>query len=77
MVHICLYQESGDDWVEIDYILMKILALMMYAYIIQENEETIYKYDWEWLYGALEPGEYQIAISISNDANIYAYFILR
>lgn len=40
-------------------------------------EETIYKYDWEWLYGALEPGEYQIAISISNDANIYAYFILR
>lgn len=47
------------------------------AYLIQENEETIYEYDWECLYGALEPGEYQIAINICNDANIYAYFILR
>lgn len=47
------------------------------AYIIKENEETTYKYDWEWLYGSLEPGKYQIAIEINSEALIYAYFILR
>ena len=75
--YLPISRKVGDDWVEIDYISDENIGFDDVAYIIQENEETIYKYDWEWLYGALEPGEYQIAISISNDANIYAYFILR
>lgn len=75
--YLPISKKVGNDWVELEYTSDENVDFDDVAYLIQENEETIYEYDWEWLYGALEPGEYQIAINICNDAYIYAYFILR
>ena len=75
--YLPISKKVGNDWVELEYTSEENVVFDDVAYLIQENEETIYEYDWEWLYGALEPGEYQIAINICNDAYIYAYFILR
>ena len=70
-------KEEGEEWVPLTYNNSEEVGFEDIAYIIKENEETTYKYDWEWLYGSLEPGKYQIAIEINSEALIYAYFILR
>ena len=75
--HLPISKKIGEDWVELEYKTDGEIAFEDVAYIIKENEETTYEYNWEWLYGTLEPGEYQIAIEINSEAMIYAYFILR
>ena len=47
--YLPISRKVGDDWVEIEYISDENIGFDDVAYIIQENEETIYKYDWEWL----------------------------
>lgn len=67
----------GEDWEPLAYTNDGEIGFKDVAYIIKENEETTYEYDWERLYGSLEPGEYQIPVEINSEATIYAYFILR
>lgn len=55
------------------------------AYIIEKNTTTEYEYDWGWLYGELQPGDYRIQIHVSEqeegkksiDHFVYAYFLMR
>ncbi|NLG05272.1 MAG: hypothetical protein GX567_15845 [Clostridia bacterium] len=75
--YLPISKKVGEDWVELEYKTEGDAAFEDIAYIIKENEETTYNYDWEWLYGSLEAGEYQIAIQLNSEAWIYAYFILR
>ena len=75
--YLPISRKVGENWEPLEYVTDGDVAFEDIAYIIKENEETTYEYNWEWLYGSLEPGEYQIAIEISSDALIYAYFILR
>ena len=70
-------KKVGGSWIELEYAHDGEIAFEDVAYIIKENEKTTFDYDWEWLYGSLEPGEYQIAIEINSEVMIYAYFILR
>lgn len=75
--YLPISKRVGEDWIELEYEIDGEIAFDDVAYIIKENEETTFEYNWEWLYGSLEPGEYQIAIEINSEAMIYAYFILR
>lgn len=75
--YLPISKKVGQDWVELEYKTEGNAAFEDIAYIIKENEETTYDYNWEWLYGSLEPGEYQIAVQDNSEAWIYAYFILR
>lgn len=75
--YLPIAKKVGGEWVELEYKTEGDAAFEDIAYIIKENEETTYNYDWEWLYGSLEPGEYQISIQLNSEAWIYAYFILR
>lgn len=75
--YLPISKRVGEDWVELEYEIDGEVAFEDVAYIIKENEETTFEYNWEWLYGRLEPGEYQIAVDINSEAMIYAYFILR
>lgn len=55
------------------------------AHIIEKNATTEYEYDWGWLYGELQPGDYRIQIHVSEqeegkksiDHFMYAYFLMR
>lgn len=55
------------------------------AHIIEKNATTEYEYDWGWLYGGLQPGDYRIQIHVSEqeegkksiDHFVYAYFLMR
>lgn len=55
------------------------------AHIIEKNETTEFEYDWGWLYGELQPGDYRIQIHVSEqeegkksiDHFMYAYFLMR
>lgn len=75
--YLPIAKRVGEDWIKLDYNMGDTPSFEAIAYIVKENEETIYEYDWEWLYGSLEPGEYQITIKLNSEAFIYAYFILR
>lgn len=75
--YLPISKKIGADWMKLEYEADGNIAFEDIAYIIKENEETTYEYNWELLYGKLEPGEYQIAIEINSEAMIYAYFILR
>ena len=75
--YLPISKKVGGSWIELEYAHDGEIAFEDVAYIIKENEKTTFDYDWEWLYGSLEPGEYQIAIEINSEVMIYAYFILR
>lgn len=55
------------------------------AYNIEKNNTTEYEYDWSWLYGELESGDYRVLIHVSQkkaegeheNYELYAYFIVR
>lgn len=55
------------------------------AHIIEKNTTTEYEYDWGWLYGEMQPGDYRIQIHVSEqeegkksiDHLVYAYFLMR
>ena len=79
-----LQKKDGDHWQEVPVVIEGEYAFNDIAYNIQMNDTTRYEYDWEWLYGTLEPGEYRIETTIvaqSGGVNetyqLYAYFILR
>lgn len=75
--YLPLAKKVGTDWIPVEYQIEETPAFEDVAYKIRENEETTYDYNWEGLYGSLDPGEYQITIHLNNEAYIYAYFILR
>ena len=55
------------------------------AHVIEKSATTEYEYDWGWLYGELQPGDYRIQVHISEqeegkksiDHFVYAYFLMR
>lgn len=50
---------KDNEWKEVPTII-KEYAWDAMAYNISENDETEFKYNWEWLYGKLEAGKYKI-----------------
>ena len=68
---------GGFDWVELEYIFEGTPAFPAVVHVIGNNEETVFEYDWEPLYGKLEPGEYRITVLVNSELCVYAYFILR
>ncbi|MGN0313859.1 MAG: immunoglobulin-like domain-containing protein [Fusicatenibacter sp.] len=72
-------EKKEGSWFEADHTIDRdsVYAFDDVAHIIQMGETTDYEYDWEWLYGSLEPGEYRIAVEINDQTTIYAYFVMR
>lgn len=78
-------KKDGDNWQEADIVAEGNFAFHDVACIIAKDDFTEFVYDWEWLYGSLEPGEYRIRINIMaqksdggyDNYTAYAHFILR
>ncbi len=78
-------KKEGSSWREADIVLEGEYGYNDEAHIITIGGTAQYQYDWEWLYGLLDKGEYRIAVKVLNFRNTgdydkytaYAHFILR
>ena len=79
-----LEKKDGTEWKEVKVVEGE-YGYNDIAHIISTEEPTEYHYDWEWLYGKLQPGEYRIAVNIQKEKEgggydsdtSYAHFLLR
>lgn len=78
-------KKDGDSWKEVDIVVEGEYGFHDIAHIIKTNDTTEYEYNWEWLYGSLEPGEYRIAVHVMSFKGTgdyenyiaYAHFVLN
>lgn len=77
-------KKDDDNWVEVPIVVEGDYGYNDIAYMISLDDKTEHEYNWEWLYGSLEPGEYRIGIQIYARGNsvdeahpVYAHFIIR
>ncbi len=78
-------KKTDEGFQEADIVVEGDYGFKAIAYRIKPEDVTEYAYDWEWLYGELEPGEYRIAVPVNNlraagdydSYTLYAHFILR
>ena len=78
-------KKEGNSWEEADIVVEGDYGFNSVAYLIAADDVTEYEYDWEWLYGSLDVGEYRICINVTDQKDdgvcerytAYAYFILR
>jgi hypothetical protein len=83
--NMIIEKKSESGWKEADIALDGEYGYNEVAHIITLDGTTEYKYDWKWLYGELDAGEYRISIPISNRKGsgeqdsevIYAHFLVR
>ena len=78
-----LQKNEDGNWKEADIVLEGDYGFNDIAHLITPEGRTEYEYDWEWLYGALTPGEYRVGINVSHRKDesgffekkrMYAYF---
>lgn len=55
-----LEQQRGETWESVPVIVEGDYDFNAIAYMITAGDTTEKELDWEWLYGALKPGEYRI-----------------
>lgn len=78
-------QQRNGKWESVPVIVEGDYGFNAIAYMITAGDTTEKGLDWEWLYGALEPGEYRIKKTVNDSHNsgdydqytICAYFILN
>ena len=79
-------EENKDgEWQEAERAVQGEYGVKDIAYTIRLEDTTEYVYDWEGMYGTLEPGEYRIAVNVDDrraagdydSYTLYAHFILR
>lgn len=64
------------EWTEVDTVIDGDYGFKSAAYTIAVEGSTEHDFDWEWLYGALEPGEYRINLQVE-DEPVSVHFVLR
>ncbi len=69
-------KKDGDEWTEVDTVIDGDYGFESVAYIIAAEGSTEHDFDWEWLYGALELGEYRINLQVE-DEPVSVHFVLR
>ncbi|MBQ8982054.1 MAG: hypothetical protein IJ079_00575, partial [Lachnospiraceae bacterium] len=79
-----LEKRDGDDWIAVPLAAKGEYGFHDIAYIISLDDTTEHEYNWEWLYGSLDPGEYRIGIrvyargtDVDEEYPVYAHFIIR
>lgn len=78
-------KKSDAGWNEADIVIEGDYGYDDVAHVIKLDGITEYLYEWEWLYGALDAGEYRIAVEISEIKDTgeqashiaYSHFVLR
>lgn len=78
-------KKENDKWVEVPVVVEGDYAFHLVAYSIKTGEIAKQDIDWEWLYGALEPGEYRIGKTVNDfratgdydGYKLYVHFILN
>lgn len=78
-------EQKDGKWQEAETVVQGEYGFDAVAHSIRLEDTTEYVYDWEWLYGTLEPGEYRIAVNVNDlraagdydSYTLYAHFILR
>ncbi len=75
-----LEQERDGQWAEVEMKLPRDqVGWTDEAWMIEMDGRTEWKVDWEWLYGALEPGKYRIGKKVydfreAGDYDTYIYY---
>lgn len=69
-------KKDGDEWKEADPVIDGDYGFKSVAYTIAVEGSTEHDFDWELLYGALEPGEYRINLQVE-DEPVSVHFVLR
>jgi hypothetical protein len=78
-------KKTEEGWTEADVVVDGEYVYNDVAHIISIDGTTEYQYDWSWLYGELDAGEYRIAVPVMNwrgtgdyDSEVvYAHFLMR
>ena len=58
-----LEKKDGDQWTELEPVIEN-AAFNAVGIMLQKGGITRKTYDWEWLYGRLEPGQYRIRVQV-------------
>jgi hypothetical protein len=78
-------KKMKSGWKEADIVADGKAGYNDAAHIINLDGTTEYQYDWKWLYGELDAGEYRISVPVTNRQSsgdddsevIYAHFLVR
>ena len=76
--YFVLEKKAGDGWTEPDPVISN-AAFPAVGIVIQKGGITRKKYDWEWLYGKQDPGQYRIRVQVIDSAvhEAAAEFVIR
>jgi hypothetical protein len=83
--NIIIEKKTESGWKEADIAADGEYVYDEVAHLIHLDGTTEYQYDWSWLYGELDAGEYRISVTVTNRQSggnqdsevIYAHFLLR
>jgi hypothetical protein len=83
--NIIIEKKTESGWKEADIAADGEYGYNAVAHLIHLDGTTEYQYDWSWLYGELDAGEYRISVTVTNRQSggnqdsevIYAHFVMR
>ncbi len=68
--------KTDNGWQRVDYLIdEEMLGWNAEQWPIADKSETRWEENWEWLHGALVPGEYRISKVISNGLTEQTYYV--
>ena len=78
-------RKQDSKWTKLPIVFKGNYGFHAIAICIAKDDVTTHEYHWEKLYGALEPGDYRMKITIIHESDngvfekypIYAYFLIR
>ena len=78
-------KKEAENWKEAAVAVEGDYGFNAVAHTISKGSDTQYEYNWEWLYGALAPGEYRLGVNILSlrapgdydTYTAYAHFLIR
>lgn len=73
-------KKLDNAWKAVDVILDGDYGFHDIAYLISPDEVMSHRYDWEVLYGELDPGDYRMGVKLygnHKEYTAYAHFIIR
>ncbi|MCI9675000.1 MAG: hypothetical protein HFH06_04430 [Lachnospiraceae bacterium] len=73
---------EGGEWIQVPVVRTENYMFEAVAYSIGMDQDTEYRFEWKWLYGELEPGNYRIGKTVHDfrktadfdSYEIYGYF---
>ena len=64
--YFVLEKKDEDQWIQLEPVVEN-AAFSAVGILIQKGGITQKEYNWEWLYGKLQPGQYRIKVQVVDD----------